>query len=90
MQLAFPAQWFTAYFALSPRIGFLAPVVRSAPERDLRTWHQHRDARTTQLRRPRHQSIVGRRQHVHRIPWPTFVTIANRSSCDHVTRASRF
>jgi hypothetical protein len=41
---------FNGCFVLSPGTGVLAPVAR---ETSPRTWHQHRDARTTRLDRPR-------------------------------------
>jgi hypothetical protein len=47
---AFPAQWFTAYFVLSPVTGLFC---HRHPRKCLsRTWRQHRGARTTRLRRP--------------------------------------
>jgi len=49
---AFPAQWFTAYFALSSVNQLLPP----SPSQDLwslsTTWRLHGRARTTRLRRP--------------------------------------
>jgi hypothetical protein len=48
---AFPAQWFTAYFVLSPVTGLFCH--RHPREACFsRTWRQHRGARTTRLRRP--------------------------------------
>ena len=55
---------------------FLPP----SPARTLQTWRQHRGARTTRLRRPRTTSFVVVTCRVHRIPHPTFVTIAKRPS----------
>jgi hypothetical protein len=49
--------------------------------------HLHRGARTTRLRRPRHVDRLTTRR-VHRIPLPTFVTIAKRPSCGCGTRGS--
>ncbi len=48
---AFPARWRYGLYVISPGIGFLAPVARALVELAHRTWHQHRDARTTRFRR---------------------------------------
>ena len=76
----------TVSFALSPGTGL------SCSRREqivLLTWPQRREARTTRLRRP-HRLVRPRAKRaaircVHRIPWPTFVTIAKRPSCGHGT-----
>jgi hypothetical protein len=75
---AFPAQWFTAYFELSPVNGFLATV---APEKLCfsGTLRQHRGVRTTRLRRPlesRSSVATFASTASHR----AFVTIASRPS----------
>ena len=62
---AFPAQWFTAYFVLSPVTGFLATVTSQDSSRE--TWRQHRGARTTRLRRPQESTLRLARRRVHRI-----------------------
>jgi hypothetical protein len=56
----------TVSFALFPETGFVVPVA-GAMRSISPTWRQHRDARTTRLRRPQsaHSSL---RDHVHRIP----------------------
>jgi hypothetical protein len=48
---AFPAQCFTAYFALFSGAGLSCP--RRLADRNRKTWHQRRGVRTTRLRRPR-------------------------------------
>jgi len=48
---AFPARVVYGLYALSPGTGFLAPVARKTRQH-LRAWPQHREARTTRLRRP--------------------------------------
>src|SRR5690349_2065287 len=75
-QPAFPARWFTTYFALSPGTGVLAPVCDNA----LRALRR--------MSAPGHQDhttwpsaavpLVSRHRRVHRIPHSTFVTIAIR------------
>ena len=59
---AFPARMGYGLYALSSGTGVLAPVVRDARQTASLTWHQHRDARTTRLRRPcsRRSSAVAR------------------------------
>jgi hypothetical protein len=42
------------------------------------TWRQRRGVRTTRLRRPQDSALVFGATRVHRIPHPTFVTIAKR------------
>jgi len=64
-------------YALSPGTGLSCPRCPQAA-------HQRREARTTRFRRPRqHQSSCAKHLtcRVHRIPLPTFVTIAKRPSC---------
>ena len=56
----------TAYFMLSSVTGFFATVARSSSCCS-RTWRQHRGARTTRLRRPRHARSSFARPRVHRI-----------------------
>ncbi len=48
---AFPARWLYGLYELSPGTGFLAPVIRALVKLAAQIWHQHRDARTTRLRR---------------------------------------
>jgi hypothetical protein len=79
-----PRNGFTAYFALSPGTGVLAPVTRatrkrctsltSAPGGQNHTISSSRHA----VRRRSVSSAAAR--HVHRIPLPTSVTIAKRPS----------
>src|ERR1700760_2602454 len=79
---AFPAQWLYGLYVISPGTGSLAPVARAlvAPQ----AWHQHRDARTTRLRRAYRLFVRATNhaatRHAHRIPLPTSVTIAIRPS----------
>src|ERR1700760_4029044 len=81
-QPAFPAQWLYGFYLISPGTGSLAPVARAlvAPQ----AWHQHRDARTTRLRRAYRLFVRATNhaatRHAHRIPLPTSVTIAIRPS----------
>jgi hypothetical protein len=57
---AFPAQWFTAYFALSPVNQLFATVIGAMRQASSPTWRLHGRARTTRLRRPRScRSSVG-------------------------------
>jgi len=82
-QPAFPAQWLYGLYALSSVHPAVWPP--SSADHRLRTWHQRWDARTTRFRRPtrivrplanlRAATPIG-----HRIPRPTFVTIAKRPS----------
>jgi hypothetical protein len=58
----------TAYFELSLVTGLFCHHRSQAAEASLRTWRQHRGARTTRLRRPRALAIVVRKLRVHRIP----------------------
>ena len=63
---------------------FLPPLPASRSSSVSQAWPQRREARTTRFRRPRqHQSSCAKHLtcHVHRIPLPTFVTIAKRPSC---------
>jgi hypothetical protein len=79
---AFPrANGFTTYFALSPGTGLSCPRHRRDAQASSPTWHQRRDARTTRLRRPHRKALVSRSACGHRIPPPTFMTIAKRPSC---------
>jgi hypothetical protein len=50
---AFPAQWFTAYFALSPVNQLVATVIFEKAQASSKTWRLHGRARTTRLRCPR-------------------------------------
>jgi hypothetical protein len=70
-------------YALSLGTGVLAPIACAlvAPQ----AWHQHRDAGTTRLHRPRcavrrRTNSSPRHHRVHRISSPTLVTIAKRPS----------
>jgi hypothetical protein len=79
---AFPrANGFTTYFALSPGTGLFCPRHRRDAQASSPTWHQRRDARTTRLRRPHRKALVSRSACGHRIPPPTFMTIAKCPSC---------
>ena len=82
-QPAFPARVGYGLYALSLGTGVLAPIARAlvAPQ----AWHQHRDAGTTRLHRPRcavrrRTDSSPRHHRVHRISSPTLVTIAKRPS----------
>jgi hypothetical protein len=80
---AFPAQWFTAYFELSPVIGFFVTVIPK------KLASQELDA-SVEASGPHDFAVrVGAvRQgyfHVHRILHPTSVTTAKRPSCGHET-----
>jgi hypothetical protein len=55
----------TASFALSPETGFVASVARKVASQ---AWHQHRDVRTTRLRRPLQRRSSYDIARVHRIP----------------------
>jgi hypothetical protein len=68
----------TVSFVLFPAIGLFVTVACKIIISQ--AWHQRRDARTTRLRRPRWLRSSARRRRVHRIPRPTFVTIAKRPS----------
>jgi hypothetical protein len=48
---AFPARWCYGLYVIFPGTGLIAPVAHDA-RRASRPWRQHRDARTTRLRRP--------------------------------------
>ena len=75
---AFPTQWFTAYFALFPAIGFLVTVIPEKPasqELDASTEASEPHDLAVRLRRSRQQHHP-RPPH----PAPRFVTIASRPS----------
>src|SRR5690349_5880588 len=65
---AFPAQWFTAYFVLSPVNQRLPPSFSPDLWSLAKTWRLHGRARTTRLDRPRHALFVDRHLRVHRNP----------------------
>ena len=65
---AFPAQWFTAYFVLSPVNQLVATVIFEKAQAFSKTWRLHGRARTTRLARPRSAPLVDRHIRVHRIP----------------------
>jgi hypothetical protein len=65
---AFPAQWFTAYFALSPVNQLVATVIFEKAQASSKTWRLHGRARTTRLGRPQSAPLVSRPLRVHRIP----------------------
>src|ERR1700732_1615374 len=73
---AFPAQWFTAYFVLSPVTGLFCH--RRRAEVNLTPASGRQDHTTS----PSAGNIARLASYrVHRIPHPTFVTIAKRPSC---------
>ena len=79
---AFPAQWFTAYFELSPVIGLFC-------HRRLADTSAKLDA-SVEASGPhdfavRVSAVRQGHFHVHRIPRPTSVTTAKRPSCGHET-----
>jgi hypothetical protein len=73
---AFPAQWCYGLYVISPvRPGFVVTVALSSRK----ARHLRRGARTTRFHRP-HHAVRLTTQRGHRIPLPTFVTIAKRPS----------
>jgi len=47
-------EWLYGLYVLSPGTGVLAPVARVLIKKQSQAWPQHREARTTRFRRPRH------------------------------------
>jgi hypothetical protein len=74
---AFPAQWFTAYFVLSPEIGFIVSVAGKFASADLTPASRRQDHTTLPSAA---KALVRSNACVHRIPPPTSVTIAKRPS----------
>ncbi len=77
---AFPTQWFYGLYVLSPGTGFLAPVIGAMPS--------HRRPLGISVGMPGPHDFAVRtgsarltRRRGHRIPLPTFMTIAKRPSC---------
>jgi len=83
-----PRDGFTAYFALSPGTGSLAPVIGAMREHRCPTWLQHREARTTRLDRA-HQAVRPHEDHAAaptRPPHPALNVRDGRETPPHVRR----
>jgi hypothetical protein len=70
------------------RLGFLSPSPQRS-DSSSRSSRQRRGAKTTRLRRPRHDAFVWCITRVHRIPRPTLLTFAKRPSLSGTGRANK-